>query len=117
MCIRDRGWASYYQAKREAEDEFSKGLEELTKAEEELKQAALDLENISAPKVYALTRETNIGYVSFLNDSEIVEGISTIFPVFFFLIAALVCSTTMNRMVDDQRTQIGVCLLYTSRCV
>lgn len=106
--VLSEGWASYYQAKREAEDEFSKGLEELTKAEEELKQAALDLENISAPKVYALTRETNIGYVSFLNDSEIVEGISTIFPVFFFLIAALVCSTTMNRMVDDQRTQIGV---------
>ncbi len=55
-----------------------------------------------------LGRNTNIGYVCFESDSNIVEGISNIFPIFFFLVAALVCITTMNRMVEEQRTQIGV---------
>ncbi len=58
--------------------------------------------------VYSLTREANVGYGCFENDAHIVEGIATVFPVFFILVAALVCMTTMNRMVEEQRTQIGV---------
>ena len=60
------------------------------------------------PDTYVLGRDTNIGYVCFESDSNIVEGIANVFPVFFFLVAALVCITTMNRMVEEQRTQIGV---------
>lgn len=60
------------------------------------------------PEYYVLDRTTNIGYVCFENDSSIVEGIADVFPVFFFMVAALVCATTMNRMVEEQRTQIGV---------
>ena len=57
--------------------------------------------------MYVLNRETNAGYVNFENDSSIVNGISKVFPVFFFLVAALVTMTTMTRMVEEQRTQIG----------
>ncbi len=60
-----------------------------------------------APHTYVLDRESNSGYVSFRNDSAIVEGIAKIFPLFFFAVAALVCMTTMTRMIDEQRTQIG----------
>lgn len=60
------------------------------------------------PDYYILGRNTNIGYVCFENDSKIVEGIADVFPLFFFMVAALVCITTMNRMVEEQRTQIGV---------
>lgn len=60
------------------------------------------------PDVYVLTRGENPGYVSFDSDTDIVSGISNIFPVFFILIAMLVCITTMTRMVDEERTQIGV---------
>ncbi len=56
---------------------------------------------------YVFTRNENVGYLSFDNDTSIVDGIAKVFPVFFFLIAALVCSTTMTRMIDDERTQIG----------
>ncbi len=56
---------------------------------------------------YVSTRNENVGYLSFDNDSAIVDGIAKVFPVFFFMIAALVCSTTMTRMIDDERTQIG----------
>ena len=57
---------------------------------------------------YVLTREENTGYVCFDNDTSIIAAISVVFPAFFFLVAALVCMTTMTRMVDEQRTQIGV---------
>ena len=55
-----------------------------------------------------LGRDTNVGYVCFESDSGIVDGVADVFPIFFFLVAALVCVTTMNRMVEEQRTQIGV---------
>ena len=57
---------------------------------------------------YCVDRNTNIGYVCFDNDAHIVEGIATVFPAFFILVAALVCMTTMSRMIEEQRTQIGV---------
>ena len=61
-----------------------------------------------SPSTYVLTRNENIGYACFENDSKIVDGIAVVFPVFFFLVAALVCITTMSRMIEEQRTQIGV---------
>ena len=55
-----------------------------------------------------LVSRNNPGYASFESDAQIVAGIARVFPVFFFLVAALVCVTTMTRMVDEQRGQIGV---------
>lgn len=63
---------------------------------------------ISQPQTYVLTRAENAGYVSFENDTAILSGVANIFPVFFILIAMLVCITTITRMVDEERTQIGV---------
>ncbi len=56
---------------------------------------------------YLLSRETNTGYIAFRNDSSIVEGVAKVFPLFFFCVAAFVCITTMTRMLDEHRTQIG----------
>ncbi len=60
------------------------------------------------PETYVLTRDENAGYVSFESDTSIISGIANIFPIFFIMIAMLVCITTMTRMVDEERTQIGV---------
>ncbi|MCI6766368.1 ABC transporter permease [Porcincola intestinalis] len=57
--------------------------------------------------IYALTREDHSGLISFENDISIVSGIADLFPLFFALIAMLVCVTTMTRMVEEERTQIG----------
>lgn len=95
------GWAEY----NDAYAEFEK---EMADAEQELADAKADIAKIEAPDTYVLDRDTNIGYACFENDSSIVEGLANVFPVFFFLVAALVCMTTMNRMVEEQRTQIGV---------
>ena len=73
-----------------------------------LKDAQKEVDQIEHPEIYVLDRDTNIGYACFENDTSIVEGIAKVFPVFFFLVAALVCMTTMSRMIDEQRTQIGV---------
>ncbi len=66
------------------------------------------LEPEAVQRALLLSRNNNVGFASFESDAEIVAGIARVFPVFFFLVAALVCVTTMTRMVDDQRTQIGV---------
>lgn len=95
------GWEEYNDAYREFE-------EEIADAEAEIADARAELADIEEPDTYVLGRDTNIGYVCFENDSGIVEGLANVFPVFFFMVAALVCMTTMNRMVEEQRTQIGV---------
>ena len=93
---------------REYEDALLEFREKIGDAETELADAREKLKEVEKPDTYVLGRDTNVGYVCFENDSNIVEGIANIFPVFFFLVAALVCITTMNRMVEEQRTQIGV---------
>ncbi len=104
----DDGWREYEDGKAEAEREFADAEAELTDAEEEIADAYRELEDLRQADTYTLTREENAGYVSFENDTSIVKAVATAFPVFFFLVAALVCVTTMTRMVDEQRTQIGV---------
>lgn len=95
------GWSEYNDAYAEYE-------EKIADAEREIADAREEIAEIETPDTYVLDRDTNIGYACFENDSSIVEGLANVFPVFFFMVAALVCMTTMNRMVEEQRTQIGV---------
>ncbi|MBR2131417.1 MAG: FtsX-like permease family protein [Oscillospiraceae bacterium] len=104
----DDGWAEYTDGKAEADREFVDAYEELMDAQDEIAQAHEDINELEQADIYVLTRQENAGYVSFNNDTSIIAAVSVVFPVFFFLVAALVCVTTMTRMVDEQRTQIGV---------
>jgi len=61
-----------------------------------------------AKPYYILTRDDVQGYTLFHNDTQRVDGLAEVFPGFFFLVSALVCLTTMTRMVDEERTRIGV---------
>ena len=97
-----------------AQRRFDK-LSELYSQYEQLVQidpgAAAQLGELSPPVMpqwYVLSRQTLAGYVSFGQDADRVDAIAQVFPWFFFLVAALVCLTTMTRMVEEQRTQIGV---------
>ena len=93
---------------RKADNEFDKAKRELDDAKDKLDEAQEKIDDMEIGNSYALSRKENMGYSSFDSNSSIVSNISKIFPLFFFLIAALVCMTTMTRMVDEQRTQIGV---------
>ncbi len=95
------GRIEYDDAKKEYDEKIADAGKEIADAREELK-------NLEKPESYVLGRETNTGYAGFDNDAQIVKGIAKVFPIFFFLVAALVCMTTMARMMEEQRTQIGV---------
>lgn len=86
----------------------SKFDEQMQEADDQIADAQSKIDEIEKPETYVLDRNTNVGYVCLKNDSGVVKGIANVFPVFFFLVAALICMTTMNRMVEEQRTQIGV---------
>lgn len=103
----EEGRAEYEDGRKEYEDGVAEFEAEIADAEAKLDDARKKLDDLDAPELHVLTRDTNTGYVTFESDSQIVEKLSALFPIFFFLIAALVCSTTMTRMVDDERTQIG----------
>lgn len=73
----------------------------------EIELAREQLESIPQVKIYEFTRDSSSNYASFAGDSEKIDAIAKVFPVFFVFIAALVCVTTMTRMVDEKRTEIG----------
>ncbi len=101
------GEKEYLDGKKDYEEGLIEFQEKIAEAESEIAQAQEDLAQLEKPEQYLLGRDTNVGYVMFENDSEIVANVATVFPIFFFLVAALVCMTTMSRMIEEQRTQIG----------
>ena len=94
------GLADYEEGKAEAE-------EELADARKKLNDARREISEIEDCQWYILGRDTNLGYVSFQQDAQRIGNLASLFPVIFFLVAALVCLTTMTRMVEEQRVQIG----------
>ncbi|AJS59428.1 ABC transporter permease [Paenibacillus sp. IHBB 10380] len=71
------------------------------------KAPAVQTADIATPKWVILDRNSNVSYVSFSVNAKKIAAIATVFPIFFFLVAALVALTTMTRMVEEERTQIG----------
>ncbi len=74
---------------------------------EQRDEARENLNDISAPEWHIFERDENPGYADFKGAIDRTSGIASLLPIFFFAIAALVCLTTMTRMVEEQRTQIG----------
>lgn len=111
----EQGKAEAERGFAEAEKELASGKAQLDTAKTELDKGAAELDsaekqikNINHADTYVLDRDTNAGYVCFESDTNVVQSVASVFPVFFFLVAALVCLTTMTRMIADQRTQIGI---------
>ena len=94
------GVSEYETGKQDAEAELSD-------ARRELNDAARKISEIEDCKWYILDRNTNVGFVTFGQDSDRMSGLASVFPLIFFLVAALVCLTTMTRMVEEHRVQIG----------
>ena len=93
--------AEYEDKKAEAEAEFAD-------AERELAEAREEIDTLEAPEWYVLDRNSNVSFVSFDSNAEKIAAIAKVFPLFFFLVAALVALTTMTRMIEEERTQIGI---------
>lgn len=94
------------QSKIELQEQENKYNEEAAKAQEELESAKQDILSLNGEWI-VLDRDSHYSYRDYGACADRMDGISSVFPVFFFLVAALVCMTTMTRMVDEQRTEIG----------
>ena len=103
----DDGWVEYYDGKAEGEQEIADAEQELADAKIELADARQEIDDLKSPQSFVMNRNSNIGYNSLDSSSDIVAGVSRVFPVFFLLVASLVCITTMTRMIEEERTQIG----------
>ncbi len=101
------GEAEYADGLQEYEDGKAEADAEIADAETELADAQAQVDDIEECQWYVLGRNTNSGVVGYAQDAERVGNLANVFPVIFFLVAALACLTTMTRMVEDQRTQIG----------
>ena len=91
---------NYDTGKSEAESKLAEAKNQLITAENQLKA-------FSKPIWYVLDRQSNSGFSDYGMAADRIMAISKVFPVIFYIVAALVCLTTMTRMVDEQRTNIG----------
>ena len=92
---------------KELEDARKEYEEQIAEAEDKLLEAKEDLKEIQRPEWYVLTREENMGYVNYMQDTERVANLAEVFPVVFFLVAALMSLNSMARMVEEERVEIG----------
>ncbi len=103
----DAGWVEYEAAKAEFETKRAEGEQELEDGREQVVRAQQEIDRISEPTWYILDRNMLYSYVDYEMTADRMDALATIFPMIFFLVAALVCYTTMTRMVDEQRGIMG----------
>ena len=95
------------EGKKTLEDNKAEFDEKIKDAEGKLIDAREKVEDIEKPEWYIWDRNNNQGYSSYVNDSDNMSKIANVFPVVFFVIAALISLTSMTRMVEEQRGLIG----------
>jgi putative ABC transport system permease protein len=95
------GEKKFSEKKAEAEQKINDARQDIADAEELLAE-------LEVPEWIVLTREDNPGYSGYKENAERLDGVASLFPLFFLLVAGLVCLTTMMRMVEEQRGQIGI---------
>lgn len=96
----EKGFKEYYKSKSEAEEELQKAAQEIASGEKGLSE-------MEHPKWYVLDRNSNVSYASYKVNINKVEEIAKVFPIFFLLVSAMVALTTMTRMIEEERIQIG----------
>lgn len=103
----EEGLQKYADGEKELEEGKAEAREKIDDAKRQLADAKKEVENLKKPEWYVFSRTDNPGYTEYGENSERINNISKVFPVFFILVAVLVCLTTMSRMIEEQRVQIG----------
>ena len=101
------GEKDYRAGLREYEDGKAEADEKIADAQKKITDARREVADIESCEWYLFGRSYNPGYTGYGQDAERMANLASVFPVIFFLVAALVCLTTMTRMVEEQRVQIG----------
>lgn len=103
----DDAEAEYQEGLAEFEEKEAKANKEIDEAQIDLKEAEEQLADLEEPEYFVKDRTSFAGYEEFSENADRISAIARIFPVFFFMLAALISLTTMTRMVDEGRNQIG----------
>lgn len=103
----EEGLSQYQSGLDELEAQKEKAQEEFDEAEKKLSEARAEVDKLTAAEFYTYDRTDNIGYSDFNENAERIDRIANIFPVFFMMVAMLVAFSTMTRMVEEERTEIG----------
>ena len=110
----DDGWAEYDSGKEqleasrtEYETQKAEAQKKLADGQKQIDDAEEQISDIQSGTWYVLDRGSTMSFASFEQYADRMDAIARVFPVFFFLVAALVASTTMTRMVDENRLQMG----------
>lgn len=103
----NKGKTEIQENEAKLQEEKAKAESEIANAEKEIDSAKDKVNDIKRPDWYILDRDTNTGYVSYMQDTDRIANIGKVFPVVFFVVASLISLTAMTRMVEEQRTQIG----------
>ena len=96
------------EAYEEYNEKYALFQEEINKNLKEISDAEAKISKLEKPKWYLFDREDNAGYTTFLDSATKVDSIAAVFPIFFIVIAFLMCLNTMTRMIEEERTEIGI---------
>ena len=102
-----QGKKQYKNAKASYEENYKKAQDKFDKAQKKLDKAQEKIDNIKNTKWYVMDRSKIYGAQSYEADAGRIDNIASVFPLIFFLVAALVALTTMTRMVEEERQFIG----------
>jgi putative ABC transport system permease protein len=103
----DEGQAAYEKGEQEYNQQKAENEKKLTSAKQQIAEKEQQLASLKGPKYYYFNRSDNPGYSEYKDNAQRISSLSTVFPLFFFLIAALVSLTTMTRMIEEKRMEIG----------
>lgn len=101
------GERDYRKGLREYADGKAEADEKIADAQEKITDARRKVADIDSCEWHIFSRSYNPGYTGFGQDADRMANLASVLPIIFFLVAALVCLTTMTRMVEEQRVQIG----------
>ena len=102
-----KGEKDLADGKKEYEDAQKDAEDEIVENQQKLDDAKKELEDLEKPEWMVTDREDLPEYTDYGDNADRLRNIGQVFPVIFFLVAALISLTTMTRMVEEQRTQIG----------
>ncbi len=103
----EAGKAEYEKNKKEADKKLAEAEKKLKEGEKELKKTEKKLNSMSKSVWYVRNRDDNPGYDTFTQNADRLDAVASVFPLFFLLVAILVCVTTMTRLIEEKRTEIA----------
>lgn len=103
----EAGKAEYEKNKKEADKKLAEAEKKLKDGEKELKKTEKKLNSMSKSVWYVRNRDDNPGYDTFTQNADRLDAVASVFPLFFLLVAILVCVTTMTRLIEEKRTEIA----------